>query len=85
VVSLYKIRIMYEFHPIPEAPQIEALMPKKTEEETVYVEAETLEQAAKRAMLFNTISAGGRLVSYYDELGNRVIPEYGSSVQEVVD
>lgn len=76
---------MYEFHPIPEAPQFEEMMPKETEEETVYVEAETLEQAAKRAMLHNTISSSGRLVSYYDELGNRVIPEYGSSAPSVID
>lgn len=72
MVSLYKIRIVYEPHPIPEAPEVEALMPRATEEETVQVEAESLEQAARRAMLYNKISASGRLMSYYDELGEQI-------------
>lgn len=70
--SLYKIRIVYEPHPIPESPEIEAMMPKDTEEETVIVKAGTLKQAANRAMLYNTIRADGRLVRYYDELGEEI-------------
>jgi hypothetical protein len=70
--SLYKIRIVYEPHPIPEALELEARMPTIIEEETVQVEAESLNQAARRAMLHNRISAGGRLVRYFDELGEEV-------------
>jgi hypothetical protein len=72
MLSLYKIRISYEPHPISESPAIEAIMPRVVEEEFVHVEAESLEQAARRAMLNGTIRADGRLVRYFDELGNEI-------------
>lgn len=72
MVSLYKIRLLYEPHPIPEAPEIGADMPPIMEEEAVQVEAESLVQAARWAMLHNRILAGGRLVRYFDELGEEV-------------
>ncbi len=73
--SLYKIRIVYEPYSSG-VDWVDAVMPTLIEEEIVMVEAQSLEQAAKRAMLYSTISPGGRLVSYYDELGELVIPEY---------
>ncbi len=72
MVSLYKIRVMYEPQPIPEAQEIERIMPQTTEHEIVQIKAETLEQAARKAMSQTKIRAGGRLVRYFDEIGEEV-------------
>jgi hypothetical protein len=70
--NLYKIRLLYEPHPIPEAPEIEAAMPTIVQEELVLVKAEDLVQAARRSVLYSRIQAGGRLVRYFDEGGNEI-------------
>jgi ABC-type phosphate transport system ATPase subunit len=71
-MNAYKIRIVYEPNPIPEAPQIEEFMPSFVEEETVLIEAQNIEQAAKVSMLHSKINAGGRMVRCYDETGNEI-------------
>ena len=43
-----------------------------TEEERVMIEAEALQQARRRVMAYNTINPRGRLVRFFDELGNEL-------------
>lgn len=71
-MMLYQIRVVYEPQPIPEAPQIEAKMPRHIEEELVEVSAETIESALHRVPLFTTISSSGRLVRYFDMQGREL-------------
>lgn len=69
---MYRIRVTFVSQTIPEAPELERLIPTTPEEETVEVLADSLEEAIKRAPLFTKINARGRLVRYFDERGNEI-------------
>lgn len=71
VQSLYQIRLVYEMCPSGNA-WADVDMPDVTKEEMVQVEADSQEQAARRAMLYNKIAAKGRLVRYSDDLDNGI-------------
>ena len=73
---IHRIRIVYQPEPLPEAPELEEMMSKAVEEETVEVWADSAEDAVGRAMQFATIEAGGRLVRYFDEQGIELFGSY---------
>lgn len=68
-MNYYKVKIVYEPSPIEEAPELELLMPDETSEEVVEVPAES----------FADITAGGRLVRFFDESGTEHFNSFSTS------
>lgn len=72
MATTYRLKIVYQPEPIPEASELEWLMPDVTEEEIVEVTAGSVEDAVRMAMFSASVSARGRLVRYFDEAGAEV-------------